>query len=137
MALFGLSPLFLSVIATTFFMDPTTRLLNVAAFFYFLSTQSAVVNIGSSFSMHQTPLPSEPPISIVASRNADQNATEDSPLLARQLGSRSIRLLNPSVMQIIASLDFWLLAIFCVFILGTVRGSHLSMCSRLDFFSQK
>lgn len=127
MALFGLSPLFLSVIATSFFMDPTTGLLNVPTFTYCLAVLSGVVYLTGSINLYRVPWPTQSPNPVESSHIIDTNPAEDSPLLGLGRTDNVTRPLNPSVMELLTLLDFWLLAVFCIFVLGTVCRPHPSM----------
>jgi hypothetical protein len=121
MALFSLSPLFLSAIATNLFIDPATGQLNICQFMSFLALLTGFVYIlgfinmqGLKHSIDQAQTTSEA---------VEENVSrETSPLLAPTSQSRlTMQASNPSAVELLRRIDFWLLAIFCVFIIGAVR----------------
>ncbi|KAF8797925.1 MFS general substrate transporter [Phlegmacium glaucopus] len=119
MALFGLSPLFLSIVATNFFTDPTTGLLNIPQFMGFLALLTGSVYIlgfinlrGLNHSIDEVQITPE-----AVEENIPQ---ETSPLLAPTSGDRlTTQASDPSAMELVHRIDFWLLMAFCVLILGT------------------
>ncbi|KAF8902028.1 major facilitator superfamily domain-containing protein [Gymnopilus junonius] len=119
MALFGLSPLILSVLATSFFLDPMTGLLNVPAFANCLSVLSSVVYLGGCINFYRVPWPTPSATPVESSDLIGANFAESSPLLGPGRTEASItRPLNPTAIELLALLDFWLLAIFCICVLG-------------------
>ncbi|KAF8969984.1 major facilitator superfamily domain-containing protein [Flammula alnicola] len=119
MALFGLSPLFYSVIATTFFMDPTTGLLNVVSFTAFLALTTGFVYIPGWLNLRRFPINSTGGIEPNSSHVEGAIAAETTPLLASESTEHpSGRPLDPTVGELLKKVDFWLLAIFCIFTLG-------------------
>ena len=120
MALFGLSPLFLSVVATNFFIDPATGLLNTSHFTTFLALLTGLVYILGfinlprlKHSINQVQINSE-----AVEENIPQ---ETSPLLAPTPPNHLImQPSNPSIMELLHGIDFWLLVVYCVLILGAV-----------------
>jgi len=132
MALFGLSPLFLSVVATNCFTDPATRLLNISRFMGFLALLTGSVYIlgfinlrGFKHSPHEA--------EITADAVEENTPQEASPLLEPTSRNRlTMQAAGPSTIELLHRIDFWLLIIFCVLILGTVRifsSSILALCS--------
>ncbi|KAH6918692.1 major facilitator superfamily domain-containing protein [Coprinopsis sp. MPI-PUGE-AT-0042] len=113
MALFGLSPLFLSVIASTWFTDPATQILNVASFTGFLSIFSAVVYLSTAYFLH---INSKEEANEQEEPEDDQQPTETSSLLARD--RKPPAQAEQSVAALFSKPEFWLLAVFCLITLG-------------------
>jgi hypothetical protein len=121
MALFGLSPLFLSVLATTFFIDPVTGLLNICDFMSFLALLTGLVHILGFFNLHGLKH-SIDQAQIIPETVEENIPQETSPLLAPTSQNHlTIQASDPSAMELLHRIDFWLLIIFCVLILGAVR----------------
>jgi hypothetical protein len=121
MALFGLSPLFLSVLATNYFTDPITGLLNVSHYMTFLAFLTAPVYTFSALVLHRTPGPADLAVDTRATEGV--RSGENTPLLASNLPS--IPAPHPSrvvhtTSDILKTGDFWLLAVFCFLTLGVV-----------------
>jgi hypothetical protein len=121
MALFGLSPLFLSTVATKFFSDPATGQLNIYHFMRFLALLTGFVYIlgfinlrGIKHSIDGARITSE-----VVEENTSQETTS---LLAPRSRSRlTMQASNPSTIGLLGRIDFWLLIFFCILIIGAVR----------------
>jgi hypothetical protein len=121
MTLFSLSPLILSSIATYFFIHPATGQLNISYFMSFLALLTGFVYILGFINMQglKQTIDQAQTTSEAVEENIPQ---ESSPLLASASQSRvMMQASNPSIMELLGRLDFWLLAIFCVFIIGAVR----------------
>lgn len=118
MALFSLSPLFLSAIATNFFIHPTTGQLNICHFMSFLALLAGFVYILGFINMQGLKHSIE-----VTSEAVEENIPQEtSPLLAPTSQSRpTMQASNPSAMELLRRIDFWLLTIFCIFIIGAAR----------------
>ena len=120
MALFSLSPLFLSAIATNFFIHPTTGQLNISHFMSFLALLTGFVHVLGFINMQRL----KPTIdqAQTTSEAVEENISQEtSPLLASASQNRlTMEASNPSTMELLRRIDFWLLAIFCVFIVGAV-----------------
>ena len=120
MAIFSLSPLFLSAIATNFFIHPATGQLNIGHFMSFLALLTGFIYTlgfinmqGLKHSIDQVQTTSE-----AVEENISQ---ETSPLLAPTLQGRlTMQASNPTTMELLRRIDFWLLTIFCIFIIGAV-----------------
>ena len=131
MALFGCSPLFLSVIATNFFTDPATGQLDICHFMRFLALLTGSVCIlgfinlrGLKHSVHQPQIIPE-----AIEENVPQ---ETSPLLVTTLSNHQLmQASDPSTIELLYRFDFWLLIFFCLLTLGAVRifSSILDFCS--------
>jgi len=118
MALFGLSPLFFSVIASTFFSDPATEALNVTHYTRFLAIFNSIAYVGGFFFLQQIPRN----VNCVErtetqSDSVTQAVNEDSPLLAVS----RIKPADPTISELLRLPEFWLLGIFGVLTLGLVR----------------
>jgi hypothetical protein len=121
MALFGLSPLFLSVIASNFFTDPDAGL-NVPQFLRFLSIFVGSVHLIGAFYI-KTPL--APGLSSARTEQAS-SADERSPLLPAT-PHVSVDVLTPgSALDLLRDPSFWSLALVVLVTLGSVRLTSLS-----------
>ena len=120
MALFSLSPLFLSAIATNFFIHPATGQLNICHFMSFLALLTGFVYILGFINMQG--LKQSIDEAQTTSEAVEENISQEtSPLLAPTSQSRlAMQASNPSAMELLRRFDFWLLTIFCVFIIGAV-----------------
>lgn len=121
MALFSLSPLFLSSIATVFFIHPATGQLNICLFMSFLTLLTSFVYILGFINMQGLKHSIDQPRT--TSETVEGNIPQEtSPLLAPTSQSRlTMQVSNPSTMELLRRIDFWLLVIFCIFIIGAVR----------------
>ncbi|EAU88607.2 hypothetical protein CC1G_04313 [Coprinopsis cinerea okayama7 len=118
MALFGLSPLFLSVIASRWFTDQSTETLNVTRYTAFLAISSAAVYFSSALFLHinsdvEATAASQAASSDIENRDADETTS----LLSSNRKPPTYQ--EQSVLTLLKKSDFWLLAIFCVVTLGT------------------
>ena len=121
MALFSLSPLFLSAIATNFFIHPNTGQLNISHFMSFLALLTGSVHILGFINMqglNQTIDQAQTTSEAVE----DDIPQETSPLLASASQSLTMQSSDPSTMELLRRIDFWLLATFLFFIVGAVRN---------------
>lgn len=121
MALFSLSPLFLSAIATNFFIHPASGQLNISHFMSFLALLTGFVHILGFINMQglkQTIYQAQS-----TSEAVEENISQETSPLLTSTSQRSLttQASNPSTMELLRRIDFWLLAIFCVFIIGAVR----------------
>jgi hypothetical protein len=139
MALFGLSPLFLSVLASRYFTSPYTGL-NVTYFLSFLALASGIIHLVGAFnlrfpkSQHQVASVSESaPASLATSFDEECSVDESQPLLINEV-SRSDTQATPdeggTILQLFKDPHFWLLGLFTLIILGSVSLlfclSHMS-----------
>lgn len=121
MAIFSLSPLFLSAIATNFFIHPATGQLNIYHFMSFLALMTGFVYVLGFINM-QGLKPSMDQAQTASEAVEENISQETSPLLApTSQGRLTMQASNPSAMELLRRIDFWLLTIFCVFIIGAVR----------------
>lgn len=123
MVSFGLSPLFFSQVATTFFTDASTGFLKIAPFATFVSLVTLVAHtfgffnyrrlaISASGSFEETPVQQseEAPITdettpLIAPEGPVHVTTHPSPL---------------SLGDLLKQPDTWILALFCILIVGAV-----------------
>ncbi|KAF9069867.1 major facilitator superfamily domain-containing protein [Rhodocollybia butyracea] len=117
MALFGLSPLFLSYIASKFFSDSSTGVLNISQFLQFLAMSTGVVNLAGAFTLV---IPSSATTSSTSNSSATNNdANEQSPLINRETAPDCMQ--DPrdnSTLEFLRDPYFWILAFYMVMILG-------------------
>jgi len=124
MALFGLSPLVLSAIATSYFTDPITGLLNISRYMTFLAFLTVFVYIFSAFVLHYA---GSPMLTVGAEFNIRTaegvGPGETTPLLASDLGFTTVphpSKLDHTKSELMKTVDFWLLVTFCILTLGVV-----------------
>ena len=125
MALFGLSPLILSLLASTFFTDPSTGL-NVPHFLNFLAITSGVIHLIGAFNMRLCKFQwndSSTPANASTS-DEERSIDEREPLLPnkdRRLDSQLIPVgEGRSVIELLKDSHFWLLALVTLILLGSV-----------------
>ena len=125
MALFGLSPLILSLLASTFFTDPSTGL-DVPRFLNFLAITSGAIHLFGAFNMRlcktQCTAPSTP--ASASTGDEERSIDEREPLLPNK-NHRSDSHIIPvgegrSVIELLKDSHFWLLALVALIILGSV-----------------
>ncbi|KAJ7740720.1 MFS general substrate transporter [Mycena maculata] len=128
MALFGLSPLFLSFVASTFFTDGDDTSLNLVGFLAFLAILSAVVHIIGASNL-RVPIPITLP-------SQDEEADETSALLPK----RTNRSASSSVLDLVRDPYFWVLFMLlfvtigpCEMVISNVGTIVLSLPSRTIF----
>ena len=118
MALFGLSPLFLSVIASTWFTDPVSGSLNVTHFTAFLSVFLGFTYLLGAITLRvdaDAPVVEPPP------QDSDDEQADETTSLLPDRRKPSVSLPSEtSVLSLLRQSDFWLIAVFCVFTLGAV-----------------
>ncbi|PFH50680.1 hypothetical protein AMATHDRAFT_60672 [Amanita thiersii Skay4041] len=113
MSLFGLSPLFLSAIASRFFTDASGNL-NAVYFMSFLAILSGSVHLFSSFPLKEAVNPSS------AASNAN-STDENTPLLNHASDIEAPSFDSPKSSMLMTDLSFWLLGLFCFCTLGTAE----------------
>ncbi|KAI0306537.1 MFS general substrate transporter [Multifurca ochricompacta] len=125
MALFGLSPLFLSLLASRYFTDSSTGL-SVTNFLIFLSLASGIIHLVGAFNLrllkpeHEAESTSEiTPTSDDTARLTD----ERQPLLPNKISQLDVRVMSvgesTSVVQLFKDSHFWFLAFIALIILGS------------------
>ncbi|KAF8478643.1 major facilitator superfamily domain-containing protein [Russula ochroleuca] len=124
MAFFGLSPLFLSLLASTYFTDPTTGL-DVTRFLMFLAIASGIVHVIGAFTLRiptsQCGVASQPD-SVVSGRDEESSIDERQPLLpqkAPRSGGQAVRADEGSVLHLFRDPYFWSLAFIILIITGS------------------
>lgn len=146
MAMFSLSPLFLSVAASTFFTDPQTGL-NVTHFVVFLATLSGVVNVFAAALLYITRESSQPSATVTLVPEATSSsssigsdsiyatpasAIESDPLLPKgpQVDVEIIELpiVEPdgTVFDLLKDPQFWILSFLTFVGIGTVSFWSIS-----------
>ncbi|KAI9466248.1 MFS general substrate transporter [Lactarius psammicola] len=124
MTLFGLSPLFLSLLASTFFTDPSTGL-DVPRFLNFLALASGIVHLIGAFNMRlckpQYIAPSTP--ASVSTSDEERSIDEREPLLSNKPHRSDSQVISigegRSVIELLKDSHFWLLAFVALIILGS------------------
>jgi hypothetical protein len=129
MALFGLSPLFLSLLASRYFTSPYTGL-NVARFLSFLALASGVIHLVGAFnlyfptSQHQVASVLEgAPDSLATSFDEECSVDESQPLLINEVSRSNVQATldeGGTILQLFRDPHFWLLALFTLITLGSV-----------------
>lgn len=125
MALFGLSPLFLSLIASAYFTDTSSGLLNVSRYKGFLAILTGVVYLSGAYSLRG--LAGNASYSKRDQETEEPN--EDTILLPRRADSESQ--VDGSVFTLLKDKNFWLLAVFCAFLFGAVSTLSFSLACPL------
>jgi hypothetical protein len=123
MALFGLSPLFLSVIASDCFIDPTSGLLDVVLFLRFLAVLTASTHVLGYFVLRM-PTVANPSVSVADYLSSD-SIDENSTLLPRKNVNQTNEPLDSLVVERphpIWDWSFWLLGLYCFLIIGAVSA---------------
>lgn len=132
MSLFGLSPLFFSVIASKFFTDPTSGILHVADYTSFIALFNCIVYLVGFVFLRSVPCASDPVQAAEAqsepiTRSEDENAPLISPPTRKDT--------DPTIPELLKRRDFWLLGIFCMLILGLVSPFHYNIVKFNDISS--
>lgn len=115
MALFGLSPYFLSVVASNFFTEPTSGLLEVVPFLKFMAVLTATTHTLGVFAFRSSSSGNKIKLSNEQERG---QADENSRLIPQTPGNNPTRPFpNP-----IRDQNFWLLALCSLCSIGAVSG---------------
>ena len=139
MTLFGLSPLFLSLLASRYFTDSSMGL-DVTHFLCFLAVASGITHLVGAFTLHiSKPLCNTTSISEDAtSCDEESSIDERRPLLRNKAPLSSMRAIpsdeGTSVLYLFRDPYFWLLALVMLIILGSV--SYLIATSPCALFKQ-
>ena len=123
MTFFGLSPLFLSLLASRFFFDPTTGL-NVTHFMIFLALASGITHLIGAFTLRipasQCGVASESE-SVVSGSDEERSIDERQPLLPNKTPLPDVQAdEGSSVLHLFRDPSFWSLAFIVLIILGSV-----------------
>ncbi|KAN0133799.1 Major facilitator superfamily domain containing protein [Lactarius tabidus] len=124
MALFGLSPLILSLLASTFFTDPSTGL-DVPRFLNFLAITSGIIHLLGAFNMRSCKLQSISPSTPAPATTSDEERSIDErePLLPNKSHRPDSPIIpvgeGRSVIELLKDSHFWLLALVALIILGS------------------
>jgi hypothetical protein len=125
MAFFGLSPLILSLLASTFFTDPSTGL-DVPRFLNFLAITSGIIHLLGAFNMRSCRLQNIAPSTPATATPSDEEHSIDErePLLPNKNHRPDSPIIpvgeGRSVMELLKDSHFWLLALVALIILGSV-----------------
>ena len=130
MALFGLSPLFLSLIASRFFTDPIAGL-NVTQFLTFHAVAAGLVHLLGAFNLHTPSVSTRlSSMSEESSSSADSDLeeslepTERTPFLPGKQKNVDVQVIpvdeEASIADLLRDTQFWLLAVIIMFTLGSV-----------------
>lgn len=146
MALFGLSPLSISILARTFFTDRKTGL-NATRFFTFMAILTGTVHLMSAL-VFPAPLKDVKPVVAVAGDEGgdragfevedgeDDNALEEDPLLLSNKPVADVRAVQEpqmgTVLDLLRDPHFWMLAVSLSIVLGSVR--YIIMISISSFY---
>lgn len=119
MALFGLSPLCLSVLASEFFTDSASGILNIVLFLKFMAVLTASTHVLGYFVLLSHPAP------YVAGPIADcLDCHENSTLLPRKTGDQRDEPLGNPVAELpppIQEWSFWFLWLYCFLVIGAAE----------------
>jgi len=127
MTVFGLSPLFLSVLASRYFTDSSTGL-DVTRFLLFLAFTSGIIHLVGAFTLRVPK--SQCDVALisdslsVASSDEESSIDERQPLLRNKAHESSIQAIpiddGTSILNLLRDPHFWLLAFILLIILGSV-----------------
>jgi hypothetical protein len=128
MTFFGLSPLFLSLLASRYFTDPITGL-DVTHFMIFLAFASGITHLIGAFTLRiptsQCEVASASESDSVVSRNDEESSTDERQPLLPNIPPRSdVQAVHAdegsSVLYLFRDPSFWSLAFIVLIILGSV-----------------
>jgi hypothetical protein len=117
MALFGLSPLFLSVVASNYFTNPDTKTLDVPYFMLFLAILTTTVYLLGAVNLRIIIPDSDSARERLSSSDVEEDIRETTALLPKPTPAS-----DPTVADLLRNQDFWLLMAFCILTLGAVSG---------------
>jgi hypothetical protein len=126
MTLFGLSPLFLSLLASRYFTDPNTGL-NVTNFVVFLAFASGIIHLIGAFTLRiptsQCEIASES-TSFVSGNDEESSTDERQPLFPNKTPRTDVHVVHvdegSSVLHLFRDPSFWSLAFIILILLGSV-----------------
>lgn len=128
MTFFGLSPLFLSLLSSRYFTDPTTGL-NVTRFMIFLALASGITHLIGAFTLRiptsQCGVASDTD-SVVSSNDEESSTDERQPLLSNKTPRPDVQAVHVdegrSALHLFRDPSFWSLAFVVLIILGSVSS---------------
>ena len=127
MTLFGLSPFFLSLLASRYFTDESTGL-NVTHFLISLAVASGLVHLVGAFTLHLPKLQCDVSSLSESPTLSDEECSTDErqPLLRNKAPGSGMRAIpvdeSRSVLCLFRDPYFWLLALILLIILGSVSN---------------
>lgn len=134
MALFGLSPFLLSLLASRCFTDPYTGL-DVTRFLSFLALASGIIHLVGAFTLRiSTPQCAVASISDnVTSIDDDESSMDErQPLLSSKAPRSAVQVIpvneGSSILHLLKNAHFWLLALVSLLILGSVSDWFVIQC---------
>lgn len=128
MALFGLSPLFLSYIASTFFTDPETGL-NVTRFLKYHAIIAGSVHLIGAFNLRLSSFPADDgPTSLDDPEQASEPDERSALLPGKPPNGVTVQVIpvteGGSAMDLLRDLNFWILFVSVAIVLGSVSSHH-------------
>lgn len=123
MVAFGLSPLFFSQIATSFFIDASTGFLRIAPFATFVSFLTLIVHIFGFFNYRRLAISASGSFEEPSVQQSEEAPISDetTPLIAPDAPEHvTTHPSPPSLSDLFKQPDTWILALFCVLIIGSV-----------------
>lgn len=126
MAIFGLSPLFLSFLALRFFASLSSNSLDVASFLQFLAILTFITHILGAFTLQGRP--AEPADTLSVDSVEDEVVDERSPLITAKSRAQSSMLVSGDQDGLNHPLHdryFWFLALYCFATIGAVSKNEL------------
>jgi len=131
MALYGLSPLFLSLLTSKYFTDPSMGL-NITRFLLFMALATGIIHLIGAFTLRipqtECDAASIPDSASVSSRDDESSIDEHQPLLPNKapLSESCVRAgpvdQGSSALRLFKDPHFWLLAFILLIILGSVSS---------------
>ncbi|KAG1756522.1 MFS general substrate transporter [Suillus paluster] len=124
--LFGLSPMFISILASRFFSHPDEGL-DVTHFLQFLAILCGAVHLFGAFTLHIIPLPEDLPSVVLEDSESPAHVDEQTALLHGkrnhaevEVGAVAVSAVNDSpVIDLVKDHNFWALAFVLFVILGS------------------
>lgn len=135
MAIFGLSPLFLSFLASHFFASPSSEFLDVASFLKFLAMLTAVTHILGAFTLQGRPV--EHADILYVESVEDEVVDERSPLMTPKWHAQSSMPVSgdqDSPNHPLKDRYFWFLALYCFVTIGAVSKNELYGWTSTEMF---
>lgn len=126
MALFGLSPLFLSFIASTFFTDPDTGL-NVTQFLKYHAIIAGSIHLIGAFNLRLSSVPAgEAPTTLGDPEQVSEPDERTALLPGKTPNEIAVQVIPPalegSTMDLLRDVNFWILFVSVAIVLGSVSS---------------